>query len=54
MLFSRKSMHPARKKTAAGDVRGGFHCGDRGGQAAVFFAGSFSLIRADLPLRSRK
>jgi hypothetical protein len=44
----------ARKKTAAGLAWGGFYRSLIVYQAAVFLAGSFSLIRADLPLRSRK
>ena len=43
------------EKAAADDVWGGLTEGAvYVDQAAVFLAGSFSLIRADLPLRSRR
>jgi hypothetical protein len=45
----------AKEKAAADGVWGGLQKGDACvDQAAVFLAGNFSLIRADLPLRSRK
>jgi len=45
----------ANEKAAADGVWGGLTEGAvYVNQAAVFLAGSFSLIRADLPLRSRR